>query len=83
MPLTVRRYSPTHFTAELTIAGRGLYVSRTADGLWWRIRLRRSCSPVRCGDFPDEPFEGAGSREPRRPRRPGPFAATVRLDPPG
>jgi hypothetical protein len=83
MPLRIRRYSPTHVAAQVTIAGRGLYVTRTADGLWWRVRLRRACPPVRCGDLPDEPFAGAGSREPRRPNGPAPFSAAVRLDPPG
>lgn len=41
LPLTViagsvrvRRYSETHVAAEVTIAGRGLYFSRTADGTW-------------------------------------------------
>ena len=78
--LRVRRYSPTHITVQLTVAGRGLYVSRTADGIWWKVRLRGACRSARCGDLPDEPLGGAGSREPRRPRGPAPFAAAARLD---
>lgn len=76
----VRRCSPTHLTAKVTIAGRGLYLSRTADGAWWRLRLRRACPPARCSELPDDPPR-AGVREPRRPHGPG-LSAAVGLDPP-
>lgn len=53
----VRRYSATHLTAEVTIAGRGLYFSRTEDRVWsacgggsgcaaWPARALRG--PARC-----------------------------------
>lgn len=38
--LSVRRYSGSHVVAQLAIGGRGLYFSRTPDGVWWRLRLR-------------------------------------------
>lgn len=79
--LRVRRYSPTHIVAEVAIAGRGLYVSRTADGVWWRVRLHRACSAGYSDDLPEDP-SGAGSREPRRPHGPGPLSAATRLEPP-
>jgi hypothetical protein len=33
--LRVRRRGPGHVVAQLTLAGRGLYFSRTPDGDWW------------------------------------------------
>jgi hypothetical protein len=67
MGLSVQRHSPHHVTAQLTVAGRGLYFSRTPDGNWWALRLRRH--RVRCS-WPDagEPPPDIGVREPRRPR---------------
>jgi hypothetical protein len=79
--LRVRRYSRTNVAVCLTAGGRGLYVSRTADGLWWRVRLRRGCPPPRCGDIPEGP-DGAEMREPRRPTGPGPRIGAIRLEPP-
>lgn len=78
--LSVRRYSPSHVVAQLAIAGRGVYFSRTADGTWWRLRLRpcgRSCED-RSGW--GEPPAGSGVREPRRPLGPGPSAAAAAVD---
>jgi hypothetical protein len=80
--LSVRRYSSSHVVVRFTVRGRGLYYSRTADGAWWRLRLR-PCRQV-CedrggwGEPPD-----VGVREPRRPQGPGPRAGRVELDPPG
>jgi hypothetical protein len=43
--VTVRRYSPKHVVGEVSPAGRGVYFSRTPDGIWWRVRLReRRCT---------------------------------------
>ena len=80
--LEVRRYSRGHVSAQLAIAGRGLYVSRTPDGTWWKVRLRR-CAPA-CPPAEDrgEPPPDAGVREPRRPFGQGPIAGAVELDPP-
>ena len=73
--LRVRRYSRVHVVAQLTFGGRGLYFSRTPDGIWWRLRLRARCgAPARP---PDEPPD-AGVREPRRPRSPQPPALAAR-----
>jgi len=80
--LSVRRYSHRHITAQLAVGGRGVFFSRTPDGVWWRLRLRpcRRRYEDRSG-WPDPPPSG-GVREPRRPRDPGPLAAAVGLDPP-
>jgi hypothetical protein len=80
--LSVRRYPSSHVVAQLAVAGRGLYFSRTADGAWWRLRLR-PCRRV-CEDRGGwgEPPPDAGVREPRRPEGPGPLAGWVELDPP-
>jgi hypothetical protein len=80
--LEVRRFSRTHLTAKLAIRRRGIFISRTPDGTWWRVRLR----PARCEwtppmDFGDAPPD-SGVREPRRPLGPGPAAGTISLDPP-
>jgi hypothetical protein len=43
--VTVRRYSPSHVVGEVSVASRGLFFSRTPDGIWWRVRLRaRRCT---------------------------------------
>jgi hypothetical protein len=43
--VTLRRYSPSHLVGELSLAGRGVFFSRTPDGIWWRVRLRgRRCT---------------------------------------
>ena len=78
--LSVQRYSPSHVVAQLAIAGRGVYFSRTADGTWWRLRLR-PCG-LRCEDRSGwgEPPAGNGVREPRRPLGPGPSARAIALD---
>ena len=80
--LSVHRHSATHVVAQLAIAGRGLYFSRTPDGAWWRLRLRpcgRSCED-RSGW--GEPPRRSGVRELRRPLGPGPIAGAVALDHP-
>ena len=80
--LSVRRYSGSHVVAQLAVGGRGLYFSRTPDGVWWRLRLR-PCRRV-CEDRGGwgEPPPDSGVREPRRPPGPGPLAGLVELDPP-
>jgi hypothetical protein len=81
MSVRVRRHSPGHVTLQATLAGRGLYVSRTPDGTWWAIRLRnRRCAPA-CWGPDDSGPEGIGVREPRRPLGPGPLAAGDAIDP--
>ena len=76
--LHVKRYSRQHIEIRLTVVGRGLYFSRTPDGIWCKLRLRRHaprcCWPER-GDQPPD----IGVREPRNPRGDGPVM-TVRLD---
>jgi hypothetical protein len=78
--LRIRRYSPGHVAAQLTLAGRGLYFSRTPDGDWWKLRLRRRCTPTASGTPPDDP-PGAGVRETRRPPGPQPLSAGARAEP--
>jgi hypothetical protein len=75
--LEVRRYSRGHITAQLTLRGHGLYVSRTPDGTWWKVRLR-ACPPpcAQPGDW-GEPPPDIGVREPRRPLGPGPSADSI------
>jgi hypothetical protein len=77
--LSVRRYSGAHVVAHLAVAGRGLYFSRTPDGIWWRLRLR-PCRR-RCEDRSGwgDPPPDVGVREPRRPLGPGPLAGTVEV----
>lgn len=79
--LRVHRYLRGHLTVQATLAGRGLYITRTPDGAWWAIRLRRRrCEPACPG--PDDPGpETGGVREPRRPIGPGPLAAADAIDP--
>jgi hypothetical protein len=81
--LTVKRYSGAHLVAQLAGRGRGLYFSRTPDGVWWRLRLR-PCRRV-CEDRWGwgEPPPDSGVREPRRPLGPGPatsVSACGRID---
>jgi len=80
--LSVRRHSRSHVVAQFAIAGRGIYFSRTADGTWWRLRMR-PCRRV-CEDRSgwDEPPAAGGVREPRRPPGPGPIVGASELDPP-
>jgi hypothetical protein len=75
--LRVRRYSPTHIVAQLTVRGRGLYFSRTPDGTWWRLRLRARCAPTCSGSGFDDP-PAAGTPEPRRPPGPRPLTPAAR-----
>jgi cupin superfamily acireductone dioxygenase involved in methionine salvage len=45
------RYSRGHFTAEFAIRGHGLFLSRTPDGTWWKLRLgKHDCATVYPGD---------------------------------
>jgi hypothetical protein len=79
--LSVRR-NGSHVVAQLAVGGRGMYFSRTPDGVWWRLRLQ-PCRHV-CEDRGGwgEPPPDSGVREPRRPPGPGPLAGLVELDPP-
>jgi len=72
--LRFKRYSRRHIAARLTVAGRGIYYSRTPDGSWWKLRLRGHaprCPRPSAGEDPPD----IGVREPRRPFGPGPAAA--------
>ncbi len=82
--LHVRRYSVAHVVeGRLAVAGRGLFFSRTPDGIWWRVRLRaRRCTTTYPADWGDPPPED-GVREPRRPLGPPPRAAQIALHDPG
>src|SRR5215207_351618 len=80
--LSVRRYSRHHVTAHVAIAQRGLFFSRTPDGRWWRVRLRRCDGCYEDRSSWGDPPPDVGVREPRRPLGPGPAATAVRLDPP-
>ena len=80
--VTVRRYAPSHVVAEISLAGRGVFFSRTPDGIWWRVRLRaRRCTTTCPADWGDPPPD-AGVREPRRPPGHGPLNAAAALEPP-
>jgi hypothetical protein len=72
--LRVHRHSRGHVTVRATLAGRGFYLSRTPDGVWWAIRVRRRRCAPECW-WPDDPGAEGGVREPRRPLGPGPRAA--------
>ena len=79
--LAVRR-NGSHVVAQLAVGGRGLFFSRTPDGVWWRLRLRpcrRACED-RSGW--GEPPPDSGVREPRPRPGPGPLAGVVELEPP-
>jgi hypothetical protein len=80
--LRVERYSGSHVVAHLTIAGRGVYLARTADGSWLRLVVRERRR--RCGWLGDagEPPPDIGVREPRRPPGHGPKAGTAEAAPP-
>ena len=79
--LRVHRYSRGHVTVHATLAGRGLGISRTPEGTWWAVRLRRRrCAPLSWWPEDGGP-EGSGVREPRRPRGPGALAAADAIDP--
>jgi hypothetical protein len=80
--VTFRRYSPSHVVMEVSVAGRGLFFSRTPDGIWWRLRLRaRRCTTTYPADWGDAPPD-AGVREPRRPPGRGPLNAAAAVKPP-
>lgn len=79
--LRIHRYSRSHIVAQLTIAGRGVYFSRTPDGDWWKLRLRRRCPPAGSWPPPDDPPR-AGVREPCRPRGPDPLSTAIGLERP-
>jgi hypothetical protein len=73
------RYSRGHFTAQFAIRGHGVFLSRTPDGTWWKLRLgKRDCSSVYPSDWGEQPPD-SGVREPRSPL-PGAPASTVELD---
>ena len=79
--LRVRRYSGSHLVAHLTVLGRGLYFTRTADGSWLRlmVRERRACGwPEEAGEPPPD----IGVREPRRPPGHGPKSGRAEVAPP-
>jgi hypothetical protein len=78
--LRVRRRGPGHVVAQLTLAGRGLYFSRTPDGDWWKLRLRRRCPATPAWSGPEDPH-GAGVRETRRPPGPQPLSSGARAEP--
>jgi len=77
----VHRYSRGHMTAQATLAGRGLYISKTPDGVWWAVRVRRRACPPTSWWPDDGPPPSSGVREPRHPVGPGPLAATDAIDP--
>ena len=80
--VTLHRYSPSHLVGELSLAGRGVFFSRTPDGIWWRVRLReRRCTTTYPADWGDPPPD-AGVREPRRPPGRGPHNAAAAFEPP-
>ena len=81
--LRLHRYSPVHVDGRLAVAGRGLFFSRTPDGVWWRLRLRPCRGVLEDRDgWGDPPPEG-GVREPRRPLGPPPRADQIALHEPG
>jgi hypothetical protein len=77
--LHVRRYSAHHVTAHLAVARRGLFFSRTPDGVWWRLRLRPCDRRYEDRSSWPEPPPDAPVREPRRPLGPAPSAGAVGL----
>lgn len=81
--LRVHRYSPAHVDGRLAVGGRGLFFSRTPDGLWWRLRLRPCRRLLEDRSGWDEPRPDGGVREPRRPLGPPPRADEIALDEPG
>jgi hypothetical protein len=81
--LRVRRYSAVHVDGRLGVAGRGVFFSRTPDGVWWRLRLRPCQRVLEDRDGWGEPPPESGVREPRRPLGPHPRADQIALDEPG
>jgi hypothetical protein len=81
--LRVDRYSPARVDGRLAIAGRGLFFSRTPDGVWWRLRLRHCRRMLEDRNGWGEPPPEGGVREPRRPLGPPPRADQIALDEPG
>jgi hypothetical protein len=81
--LHVRRYSAVHVDGRLAVAGRGLFFSRTPDGVWWRLRLRSCRHVLEDRDGGGEPPPECGVREPRRPLGPPSRADQIALDEPG
>jgi hypothetical protein len=78
----VRRYSRGHVEAQVALAGRGFFFSRTPDGTWWRLRFR-PCGRVCTTRWdPGEPGAGGGVREPLHPLGPGPLVGTAEPQPP-
>jgi hypothetical protein len=81
--VSVRRYSRGHIAGEIALGGRGLFFSRTPDGTWWSVRLRRRrCGMTHLADSGDAPPDG-GVREPRPPPGSGPRSSAATLKPPG
>jgi hypothetical protein len=80
--IRVRRYSRGHVAGQATLFGRGLYLSRTPDGTWWRVWLRHRVCESLGGGASDDPPPDSGVREPRRPRPSSPAAAAGKLLPP-
>jgi hypothetical protein len=78
--LRVHRYSSVHVDGRLAVAGRGVFFSRTPDGLWWRLRLRRCRRVLENRDGWGEPPADCGVREPRRPLGPPPLEGEIALD---
>lgn len=76
--LRVKRYSRRHVEIRVTVAGRGLYFSRTPDGIWCKLRLRRHTPRCYWPEPGDQPPD-CGVREPRNPPGGGPVGS-VRLD---
>jgi hypothetical protein len=71
------RYSRGHFTAQFAISGRGIFVSRTPDGTWWKLRFgQRDCACTYPSDWGEQPPD-SGVREPRSPRPSGPSTSSV------
>jgi hypothetical protein len=81
--LRVRRYSRVHVEGRLAVAGRGLFFSRTPDGVWWRLRLRPCRRVLEDRNGWGEPPPEGGVREPRRPLGPPPRGDQIALDEPG
>ena len=78
--LRVRRYSQSHVDAQFAIAGRGLYFTRTPDGVWWRLRLRPCRRVYEDRSGWGEPPPDSSVREPRRPLGPNPLTVAAKLD---
>ena len=75
--LRVHRYSAAHVEGRVAVAERGLFFSRTPDGVWWRLRLRPCRRVLEDRDGWGDPPPDVGVREPRRPLGPPPRAGQV------